>query len=310
MSGGEMMSETEDNNYQDERGFRTLPVYPTPEYYQKLAQQQAKPEASSGLWQQQAGQQAPRTPAPAYIPPRQAKIRPHNAFSRFLINWGGGQRILLSIGSAIVSIVVYALYFGSGSFVNPWAFGLGFVGLICVHEFGHIIALRSKKLPATFPIFIPLIGAYVTLPNRPISSRDTAEIALAGPFLGGISSLFCLIMFWLNHGEIWGMLAFYGFLINMLNLVPVRPLDGGIVASTLSRWIAPFALALMGLYLIQNGNQFLWLLFIFGIFDVFQTFNLPSRAQTMHAMDKAIVAVMYIGLAMALGVGFWVINTL
>lgn len=275
------------------------PVYPTPEFYRDLAE---KGSPATPTYQ-------PLPPTSPWQPvnPRPPRIRTHNAFSRFIINWGGWRRLLISLGSAALSVFVWAFLVQTPGGGLNWQFGLGFVGLIAVHELGHAFALRLKKLPATFPIFIPGIGAYVSLPNRPISLRDGADIALAGPFLGGVGSLFCLIMFFVNltpttfpSALFWLNLAFFGFLLNLANLLPVLPLDGGFVGKTLSRWLAPIGLAIIALLFYYTQNFFVLLIGFYGLNDTLRSFNQTGRQVIMRAADRVTVALMYGGLILLL----------
>ncbi|HEX5439972.1 MAG TPA: site-2 protease family protein, partial [Ktedonobacterales bacterium] len=137
-------------------------------------------------------------------------------------------KVLLPFLSALASLAAYAWLFG-------WQFGLGILVLLFAHEMGHYVIIRAKGLPASWPVFIPLLGAYVAMRRMPVNVRDEAEIAIAGPFAGAMASALC---FWLYH--VTGLtvllpLAYFSFLINLLNLIPVSPLDGGRIVGAISR---------------------------------------------------------------------------
>jgi Zn-dependent protease len=295
------------------------PRYPGAEYYREMAAKGAAP--SPGYPPPPAG-----TPSPGYaqsgypsgaprLPPVQAAPRPqpvggHNAFTRFIIAWGGWNRFWIFLGSGVVSAFVYTYLFSNGD----WAFGLGVVLLICVHEFGHAFALRIKRLPATLPIFIPGIGAFVTLPNQPISLRDDAEISLAGPFLGGIGALVCFLIgvFTLNAhttDAIFLNLASFGFFLNALNLIPILPLDGGHIGRAISRWSAVAGLAIIGLLYLATHNIIFLLIGFYGLTDVMQSFNQPFRPLTMRPTDRVVVSLMYGGVALLLVLCWAGVNT-
>ncbi len=293
----------EQKNTPDDRGFSEAPRYPTPDYYNEIARQawnkyDPPPAATRGI-------------AHPAGPPR---LRAHNAFSRFIIAWGGWQRFWISIGSAVLSVIVYSTYLStSGNSQQALLFGLGLVLLICVHELGHAFTLRLKKLPATFPIFIPGVGAFVSLPNQPISVRDQADISLAGPFLGGVGSLVCMVIFLATtYDPLWTHLLFdlaeFGFLLNMINLIPVLPLDGGHIGNTLSRWFAPAGLGIIALlyFYLPSLRTFMLFIGVIGLAFTFQTFNSPVRRVIMRQADRVTVAVMYAVVTLALFGGFWV----
>jgi Zn-dependent protease len=283
-------------------GAKHPPAYPTPDYYRDLATKEA-PRYQPQPVPTGAPQAAPRlTPI---MPGQRMQAHGHNAFSRFVISWGGFNRLWLCLGSAALSVLVYAYLW----FQGDWLLGLGLVGLICIHELGHDIALRLKKLPATFPIFIPGIGAFVTLPNQPISLRDDAEISLAGPLAGGLASAVCLILFFVHPSLFWLLLAFYGFFLNALNLIPVLPLDGGHIGKALSPWLAPLGVAILVLlyFFWQPQNFFFLLIAFYGLPDAINSFNQTGRRIMMRQADVTIVTVMYGIVLLLLLLGYWYI---
>jgi Zn-dependent protease len=128
--------------------------------------------------------------------------------------------------SMLVSVVAYSLFFG-------WSFAVGIVLLILVHEMGHVIELRRQGVPASAPLFIPFLGAFVNMRGSPRSAYQEALSGLAGPLIGTGASV--VVAFWANAtGSNFLMaLAFFGFFVNLFNLLPVLPLDGGRAAAAL-----------------------------------------------------------------------------
>jgi Zn-dependent protease len=145
------------------------------------------------------------------------------AIAAFLAKFGALLLKVKYVGlvlSMFVSIVAYSLLFG-------WSFAVGIVLLVLVHEMGHVIELRRQGVPASAPLFIPFMGAFVNMKGAPRSAFHEALSGLAGPLVGTAAS--AVVAFWANAtGSRFLMaLAFFGFFVNLFNLLPVLPLDGG-----------------------------------------------------------------------------------
>jgi Zn-dependent protease len=142
----------------------------------------------------------------------------------------------------IVSLAVYASIYG-------WQYAAGFIGLMFVHEMGHFIAARQRSLPVGMPTFIPFVGAWIELKDRPMDVETEAYVAAAGPFLGTVGAT--LVYFWGSHTQsnLLIAIAYGGFFLNFFNLIPLSPLDGGRMTAILSPRIwfigAPLMLAMM-----------------------------------------------------------------
>ena len=126
----------------------------------------------------------------------------------------------LKFAGIFLSVGGYALLFG-------WSFAVGFVLLILVHELGHYVEARRQGLSPALPVFVPFLGAYVALRGQPFDPWRNALVSIAGPIAGGLAALACLV-----YGEVTGSdlllaLAYAGFFLNLINLLPVGFLDGG-----------------------------------------------------------------------------------
>jgi Zn-dependent protease len=128
--------------------------------------------------------------------------------------------LLVKFGSIFIAVGAYALFFG-------WGFGVGIVLLLLLHELGHYIEARREGLSPKLPVFVPFLGAYVRYTRG--NPWQTARIAIAGPILGGIASLVCYLVGRAEGSDLLLALAYFGFFINLLNLIPVGILDGGAV---------------------------------------------------------------------------------
>ena len=210
-------------------------------------------------------------------------------------------KILTTSATMLVSIAAYALIWG-------WPFAVGFVLLLLVHEMGHVIQLRREGIEASAPMFIPFLGAVVAAKSLGDDAAAEARVGLAGPVLGTIGTLIPLALWLATGAEFWQALTYVGFFINLLNLLPVLPLDGGRAMAALSPWVwfAGYA-GLVALTFIFP-NPILILILLIGGYESWQRWknrNTPE-ARAYHAIPartRALVAVVYLGLAAALAVG-------
>jgi Zn-dependent protease len=168
--------------------------------------------------------------------------------------------LLKTGGSMIVSILFYAYLMGN------LYFAAGFVLLILVHEMGHVLAMRYYRLNASPPIFIPLVGALINLRQQPPNAKVEAIVGIGGPVTGTIGAVVCYILYQLYpQHEMLLILAFFGFFLNLFNMLPVPPLDGGRVTAAVNPRIWMLGIAgLVGLivanYLKKGEISFIMIL--------------------------------------------------
>lgn len=208
--------------------------------------------------------------------------------------------------SALFSVIVYSLIFG-------WQFAIGLVALLFVHEMGHAVVMKLKGIPIGGMIFIPLLGAAVIMKQMPRNAKDEAEVGIAGPIAGAIAAMVCLTIARDNPYSVWAPLAYFGFFINLFNLIPIVPFDGGRILGAIDRriWVIGF----IGLVVFQiwswiNGNHSLFLL-LFVILAASQLWarrSVPNTPQARAYYDvpiaeRIILGMAYFGLAAVLVLG-------
>jgi Zn-dependent protease len=208
--------------------------------------------------------------------------------------------------SAIFSVAVYSLIFG-------WPFAIGLVVMLFIHEMGHAIVMKLKGIPIGGMIFIPLLGAAVIMRQMPKNARDEAEVGIAGPVAGAVAAMVCLAMAQINPGTIWAPLAYFGFFINLFNLIPIVPFDGGRVLAAIDRriWIVGFiGLVAFQIWSWLNGNHSLFLL-LFVVLAASQLWSRRKVPNTPEARayydvpigERIVLGLAYFGLAAVLVLG-------
>jgi Zn-dependent protease len=138
---------------------------------------------------------------------------------------------------------------GASFGLYSWRYGPlvagGLVGMIFVHEMGHVLEIRRQGMKATAPIFIPFFGAAIFQNSHPTDALRQAQIGIAGPVAGTLGATAALVMF---HATGYSWLAVWagiGFGLNLFNMIPVGMLDGGWILAPVSKWSQVLGLVLL-----------------------------------------------------------------
>lgn len=176
--------------------------------------------------------------------------------------------------SMIIAFVIYALFFGP-------AFAIGVVLLILVHELGHVAFSRLEGLPMSLPVFLGPFGAVTQMRAAPKDARQEAIVALGGPLVGTVAALLLFVLaesMQPGHTQAFLLaLAYFGCFINLFNLIPMSPLDGGRIANAVSRWMNVVGLVVMALFVLLFANPFALLLLVLGGITTVQRFRNARR---------------------------------
>jgi len=136
-------------------------------------------------------------------------------------------KFLTTGGTMLLSVFTYAFFYG-------WRYAVGIVVLIFVHEMGHFIAAKKRGLNVGLPTFIPFVGAWIELKEQPMDAETEAFVGIAGPMLGSAAAFLCYILSIYYESGLLMALAYVGFILNLFNLIPLSPLDGGRIVSVIS----------------------------------------------------------------------------
>jgi Zn-dependent protease len=212
-------------------------------------------------------------------------------------------KLLTTSGSMLVSVAAYSLIWG-------WKFALGFVVLLLVHEMGHVVQLRREGIEASAPMFIPFLGAVVSAKSLGNDALAEARVGLAGPVLGTIGTALVLPLYWLTGNELWLALAFTGFFLNLFNLLPVVPLDGGRAMAAMAPWMWFAGFGLLAVLAFTWPNPIMLLILLFGGMETYRRWKARKEGgeevQAYYAVSprkRLLVLAVYIGLIALLAVG-------
>jgi Zn-dependent protease len=169
-------------------------------------------------------------------------------------------------------------------------FAVGFVLSILIHELGHGYAMKRAGVQAGWPVFIPFFGAMIAMKGLPQNRDVEARIAYGGPLAGTVAALLAVGLAFAFDSRVAMAVAYTGFFLNLFNLTPFSPLDGGRIAQAFSRraWIVG-AVVMVAMFFFTRAPQLLLILFLalprmFGRADADAREPLAPRVQRLWAV--------------------------
>lgn len=148
------------------------------------------------------------------------------------------------------------------------------------------------------------MGAAIFLKENPLDAKSEAIIGIGGPITGTLGAIvvFCLAIIApdKNLSLFLMVLAYYGFFINLFNMIPFSPLDGGRVLGAVSKWFNVIGLGIIVLLLLTGvlKSIILYLILALGVYGVYKRFRTPEHSGYYQTpiRSKAIIAISYFAL--------------
>ena len=190
-------------------------------------------------------------------------------------------KLVPTVLSMLIAIGAYALLYG-------WRYAVGFVAMLLIHKMGHYIAARQRGLHVGLPTFIPFVGAWIELKQMPHDAETEAYVGLGGPLLGSVGALAC---YWAarSYDAPWLLaVAYAGFFINLFNLIPLSPFDGGRITAVLSPRIWLLGVPILIALFVWRPSPMLVLVAILAAPHVWQAIRYRKdspEAQTYYAVS-------------------------
>jgi Zn-dependent protease len=159
-------------------------------------------------------------------------------------------------------------------------------------------------------VFIPFLGAAVCARSLGGSALAEARVGLAGPVIGSLAAAALIPVYHLTGNEMFLALAFIGFFLNLFNLLPVVPLDGGRAMAAMAPWTWFFGLGAMAVLAFTFPNPIILLILLFAAFETYRRWKARRAGEEGNAAyyrvrprHRAAVAAVYLGLIVALVLG-------
>lgn len=213
---------------------------------------------------------------------------------------GGFIAILLSQGKLLLAALKFGKVGGAviSMFITIWAyaylaplpFAIGIVVMILIHELGHVLAAKMKGLPVSAPVFIPFLGALITMKKHPTDAVTEAFIGIGGPILGTLGGVAAFgVGVYLDSAVIVSV-AYAAFYLNLINLLPIHPLDGGRISTAVTRWL--WLLGLIGglVFIVYIDSYFSSKVIFFIIWAMFAWDLYKKYVRYRHKEERVTVA--------------------
>jgi Zn-dependent protease len=218
-----------------------------------------------------------------------------------LIIFGGVKfaKLLGSGGTMILSLVLYATIWG-------WRYAAGFLTLLLVHELG--VAARQRGLAVGLPTFIPFVGAWIELKQQPIDAETEAYVAVAGPIAGTVASVLAYFLAEEQGSSLLLAVAYSGLFLNLFNLLPLAPLDGGRIVGIINPRLWLFGLPLLIAFFAWRPSPLLLVIGVMCLPYVVRAWNYrPDAPENIRyygvpAATKIEYGLLYLGLAAFLAI--------
>jgi Zn-dependent protease len=180
------------------------------------------------------------------------------------------------MSTMLLSIIAYSSFYG-------WPLAAGIVILILIHELGHGLAAKIMKLDVSAPIFIPFFGALISMKEQPKTSWVESVVGAGGPLAGMCGGIIVLLVSFQiedpNTQNLFTIIAWFTFVINYFNLMPVFGLDGDRITKpmTFYHWIFSLIvisfLIAMSYHILGNILPFTIFIFILSIVKTYKTYR-------------------------------------
>lgn len=193
---------------------------------------------------------------------------------------------------------------------SGWWFGVGFVLMILIHELGHGFAMKQQGVSAGWPIFIPFIGAMIAMKEAPRDRDVEAVIAFGGPLAGTAAAVAAAALGLAFDSRLFIALAYTGFFLNLFNLTPLSPLDGGRVTQAFSRRAWVVGVMVLGAIFLWTHSPQLLLIAALALPRLFGRSGGEEQREPLAPALQRAWAVRYFGLAAFLGAALYLSGSL
>jgi Zn-dependent protease len=213
---------------------------------------------------------------------------------KFLLLFGA--KLFALSWTFLLSLWLYIVIFG-------WKLAVVIMLILLAHELGHYFAFRAYGLPARLPAFVPFLGAFTAGAAPPDLEQD-AYIALAGPLVGLGLAAVCYVIGSQTHDRFWYACADLSAFLNLFNMIPMPPFDGGRIIGALwpPLWIFGFAVFVAFAIFMHIPILFVAIIGLLGLPAMLAAWRgrVDPRAANMTFEARVRVSLWYLGTLLGL----------
>jgi len=134
----------------------------------------------------------------------------------------------------VIKVLMASASLAAYSWLFSYQFALVLIACLVFHELGHVRAMKYFGMKTKGIYLVPFLGG-LALSDEKINTRwQDVVISIMGPCFGFILSLLLLVVYWVTESQFWAAIAVFNAFLNLFNLLPVLPLDGGHVLKSIS----------------------------------------------------------------------------
>jgi putative peptide zinc metalloprotease protein len=190
-----------------------------------------------------------------------------------------GFKLLKSV--QVVKVALIATSVGAYSILFSLEFALALIGVLIFHEYGHLRAMKKFGIPTKGMYLIPFVGG-LAVGDSPKTRWQDVYISMMGPIYGLIMTIVFYLVYLLTGSHFAGLVASVSALVNLFNLIPVHPLDGGRVVKSLvfsgrSKFALIILLFISSVCLVvawKLGLMFLLFFIVLGVIDILTSWQI------------------------------------
>ena len=165
---------------------------------------------------------------------QQTPVHRHSAPRKLSLLGLGSLALKLLKSAKIIKVVLAGASVAAYSWFFSFQFAAALIACLVFHEYGHIRAMKYFGMKTKGIYLIPFVGGLAVSDEKINTRWQDVVISIMGPTFGLIMSLICLLIYWATGYEFFAGLATFNALLNLFNMLPILPLDGGHILKSIS----------------------------------------------------------------------------